>query len=174
MLDLSKLDLEAPEPPVERRRVVQPLELATTRYQNWRPDSGYLPVGITVGKPRFVRFSYLSIKALAPYELMQGPLKGVNNIPLERRVYRERLRMYEHEILTALQDIARAHPGTPACLMCFEDVNGKDGPDGCHRRWYAQWADERYGWDIPELPNPADAAPAQPRRPKPPAPPTLF
>ncbi|MFI2434668.1 hypothetical protein [Streptomyces sp. NPDC018693] len=174
MLDVSQIDLTAPEPPVEQRQVTQLLELATTRYQNWRPDSGYLPVGITVGRPRFVRYSFETIPALAPYELMRGPLAGVNNIEIERKVYYARLRTYESEILAALQELAARYPGTPACLMCFEDVNGKDGPDGCHRRWYAQWAEARYGWDIPELPNPAGVAPSQPRKARPPAPPTLW
>jgi hypothetical protein len=174
VLDVSKIDLTAPLPPVEPREVVQPMELATTRYQNWRTELGFLPVGITVGRPRFVRYAYESIPALAPFELMKGPLAGVNNIEIERKVYYARLRVYESEILAALQELARRYPDTPACLMCFEDVNGKDGPDGCHRRWYAQWAGERYGWDIPELPNPAWVAPAQPRKPKAPKPDTLF
>ncbi|MFF7603233.1 hypothetical protein [Streptomyces mirabilis] len=173
MLDVSKIDLTAPEPPIEPREVTQLLELATTRYQNWRPDSGYLPVGITVGRPRFVRYSYESIPALAPHELMRGPLANINNIEIERKVYFARLRVYESEILAALQELARRYPDTPACLMCFEDVNGKDGPNGCHRRWYAQRAGERYGWDIPELPNPAGVAPARQAKPKPEEP-TLF
>ena len=125
-------------------------------------------MGITTGRPRFVRYQYLTIKALAPWELMRGPLKDIDSIPIETRVYRERLRVHEDEILAALHEIASVHPGAPAVLMCFEDVNGKDGPDGCHRRWFAQWAAERYGWDIPELPNPGSAAggPATPIKPK--------
>ncbi|MFJ3249096.1 hypothetical protein [Streptomyces sp. NPDC086782] len=172
MLDVRKLDLDSPEPPVERIRVTQPLELATTRYQNWRPDSGYLPVGVTVGRPRFFRHSYVSINALAPYELMKGPLAGVNDIPLERRVYRERMRLYEHEILAALQELAREYPSTPAALMCFEKV--AELGEACHRRWAAEWWQERFGWDVPELEPPAGAAPARPRKPKPEQPPTLF
>ncbi|MFI9418065.1 hypothetical protein [Streptomyces werraensis] len=171
MIDLSKLDLNGPEQPVEPKRVVQPLQLATTRYQNWRPELGYLPVGVTVGRPRFVRYSFESIPVLAPHELMRGPLKGIDNVAVERIVYFERLRQYEHEILAALQELARRYPGTPACLMCFEDVNG--GHD-CHRRWYAEWAGKRYGWDVPELPNPAWVAEAPPKKAKPEAPPTLF
>ncbi|MFD0208911.1 hypothetical protein ACFVH9_07220 [Streptomyces hirsutus] len=171
MLDVRKLNLEGPEQPVERIEVTQPLTLATTRYQSWRPELGYLPVGVTVGRPRFFRHPYESIPALAPVELMKGALRGIDNIAVERIVYFERLRVYEPEILAALQELARRYPGNPACLMCFEDVNG--GHD-CHRRWYAEWAGKRYGWEIPELPNPAWAAQARPSRPKPEAPPTLF
>ncbi|MER7740023.1 hypothetical protein ABTX34_17185 [Streptomyces sp. NPDC096538] len=174
MIDLSKLDLDSPEPPVERIEVAAPLKLATSRYQSWRPELGYLPIGITVGRYRAARYSYLSIGHLAPHELYLPRFKNIDNIPIERRVYRERLRVLEGEILAALQEVAQAHPDTPGVLLCFEDVNGKDGPNGCHRRWFAQYADERWGWDVPELPNPAWVAPAQPRKPKPPAPPTLF
>ncbi|MCX4458604.1 hypothetical protein OOK58_42605 [Streptomyces sp. NBC_01728] len=171
MLDVSKINLDGPEQPVERREVRQPLPLVTTRYQSWKPELGYLPVGVTVGKARFFRHSHESIPALAPVELMRGPLKGIDNIAVERIVYFERLRVYEHEILAALQELAARYPDTPACLMCFEDVNA--GLD-CHRRWYSEWAAARYGWEIPELPNPAGTAPARPSRPKPEAPPTLF
>lgn len=174
MIDLSTLDLNAPEAPAERTEAPQPLQLATTRFQNWRPEGGYLPVGITVGRPRFVRYDYVSVSVLAPFELMRGALKGIDNIEIERKVYRERLRVYEPEILAALDELAHKYQDTAAALMCFEDVNGKDGPNGCHRRWFAQWADERWGWDIPELPDPAGNAPARPRRPKAPEPPTLF
>lgn len=173
MIDLKSLGLDGPEPSVERIEVTQPLELVTSRWQNWREEAG-VPVGITVGRPRFVRYNYLTIKALAPWELMKPPLKGIDDIPIERRVYRRRLAAHEQEILGALNELAQTYPGLPAVLMCFEDVLGKDGPDGCHRRWVAQWWQERYGWDVPELAARAGAAPAQPRKPKPEQPPTLF
>jgi hypothetical protein len=172
VLDVSKLDLHGPEQPVEPREVRQPLELVTTRYQNWTPELGYLPVGITVGRPRFVRYSFESVPALAPHELMRGPLAKIDNIAVERIVYFERLRVYEHEILGALQELAARYPGVPACLMCFEKV--AELGEECHRRWYAEWAAARYGWEIPELPAPAGAAPTRPSKPKAPEPPTLF
>ncbi|MFD3612362.1 DUF488 family protein [Streptomyces atroolivaceus] len=172
MIDLSRLDLNGPEAPVERIETAQPLQLATTRYQNWRETSGYLPVGITVGRPRFVRYDYVSLSALAPHELMKGQFKGIDNIAIERKVYFERLRVYEAEILAALEELAHKYPEVPACLMCFEAVAEKG--EECHRRWYAEWAGQRYGWDIPELAPPAGTGPARPKRPKPPEAPTLF
>ncbi|PWI15983.1 hypothetical protein DI272_18800 [Streptomyces sp. Act143] len=172
MLDVRKLNLEGPEQPVERIEVRQPMELSTTRYQNWRPELGILPVGITVGRPRFVRYSFESVPVLAPHELMRGPLKGIDNIAVERIVYFERLRVYEHEILAALQELAKRYPETPACLMCFEAVAEKG--EECHRRWYAEWAQKRYGWDIPELEPRGGAVAARPDKPKAEEPPTLF
>ncbi|MFC9604566.1 hypothetical protein ACFTTN_14045 [Streptomyces niveus] len=171
MIDLSRLDLNAPEDPAERIEAPQPLQLATTRYQNWRPDGGYLPVGVTVGRPRFVRYDYVTVSVLAPHELMRGKFKGIDNIEIERKIYRERLRVCEPEILDALDELARKYPDVPAALMCFEDVNG--GLD-CHRRWAAEWFGQRFGWEVPELPNPAGTGPARPARPKTPEPPTLF
>ncbi|NDK24668.1 DUF488 domain-containing protein [Streptomyces sp. TR1341] len=171
MIDLSRLDLNAPEAPAERIEVPQPLQLATTRYQNWRESSGYLPVGVTVGRPRFVRYDFVAVPVLAPHELMKGRFKGIDNIEIERKIYRERLRVREPEILAALEELARKYPDVPAALMCFEDVNA--GLD-CHRRWAAEWFGQRFGWDVPELPNPAGVAPARPTRPKAPEPPTLF
>lgn len=171
MLDVRQIDLTAPEPVFERREVVQPLGLATSRYQNWREETGHLPVGITVGRPRFVRYSYETIPALAPHELMRGPLAKVNDVAIERKVYFARLRVYESEILAALQELARRYPDVPACLMCFEDVNGGEA---CHREWAAEWFGKRFGWEVPELPNPPGTAPAKPRGPKTSAPETLF
>ncbi|GGQ50015.1 hypothetical protein GCM10010250_22020 [Streptomyces althioticus] len=171
MIDLSKLDLNGPEPTFELRQVTQPMGLATTRYQNWRESTGHLPVGITVGRPRFVRFSYETIPALAPFELMRGPLAKVNDVAIERKVYFARLKVYESEILAALQELARRYPDTPACLMCFEDVNGGEA---CHREWAAEWFGKRFGWTVPELPDPADAAPKAARKPTAPKPDTLF
>ncbi|MCX4609414.1 hypothetical protein [Streptomyces mirabilis] len=172
MLDVRKLNLDGPEQPVERREVRQPLPLATTRYANWKPELGYLPVGVTVGRARFFKHPYESIPALAPWELMKGPLANIDNIAVERIVYFERLRVYEHEILAGLQELAARYPDTPACLLCFEKV--AELGEACHRRWFAEWAEKRWGWEIPELAAPAGTAPARPSRPKPEAPPTLF
>jgi hypothetical protein len=173
MIDVRALDLAAPEQPVERVELAPPLQLATTRYQNWRPDSGYLPIGITVGRPRFFKADYVAVNALAPHELMKGALRGIDDIAIERKVYFARLQAYEPQILDALHGLAGQYPDTPAVLMCFEKV-AELGED-CHRRWYAEWAGKRYGWDIPELPPPAGTAVNRPRKPKPTeAPPTLF
>lgn len=173
MIYLTNLDLNAPEPETERIEVPPPLPLATSRYQNWRESAG-VPIGITVGRPRFVRYDYVSISHLAPHELFRAPFKNIDNIPIERRVYRERLRVFEPEILEALEEVARSYPDLPGVLMCFEDVNGGEA---CHRQWASEWFGQRFGWNVPELPDPADAAPRQPKGRKPataPAPDTLF
>ncbi|MEU0181435.1 hypothetical protein ABZ312_09625 [Streptomyces sp. NPDC006207] len=170
------IDMDTPEAPTERIDVPQPLQLATSRYQNWRQEAGYLPLGITVGKPRFVRYPYISISVLAPHELFRPPYKNIDNVPIERRVYRERLRAFEDDILIALREVADGHPDTPGVLMCFEDVNGGEA---CHRQWAAEWFGQRFGWDVPELPDPDGTAPkrrktAPPAKDDAPDEPTLF
>ncbi|MFZ3595063.1 hypothetical protein [Streptomyces sp. BH104] len=125
----------------------QPLPLATSRYQDWRPEHG-VPIGITVGRPRFVRYPFLQIKALAPWELFKPPYKGIDNVEIERRVYRERLQIHREEILAGLVEVAEGHPGQRGVLLCFENVNKGEE---CHRRWAAEWFIEVYGWDVPEI-----------------------
>ncbi|MET8647372.1 hypothetical protein [Streptomyces sp. NPDC004675] len=98
------------------------------------------------GRPRFVRYSYESIQALAPHELTEGSSPRSRSWP--------------------------AGTPAPACLMCFEAV--ADLGEERHRRWYAEWAQQRYGWDIPELPSPVRAVPTRSGKPKPEDPPALF
>ncbi|WP_225846913.1 hypothetical protein [Streptomyces sp. HPF1205] len=125
----------------------QPMPLATSRYQNWRPEHG-IPIGITVGRPRFVRYEFLRVSSLAPHELFKPPYKDIDDIPVERQVYRERLVTHREEILADLTAIAQAHPDQTGVLLCFEDVNKGEA---CHRRWAAKWFEEEYGWTVPEL-----------------------
>ncbi|MFE4796218.1 hypothetical protein ACFRFL_14140 [Streptomyces sp. NPDC056708] len=125
----------------------QPMELATSRYQEFKPEHG-LPIGITVGRPRFVRYPYVSISSLAPHELFRAPYKGIDNIEIERRVYFERLVHFRDRILGDLQEVAEGHPGKRGVLLCFENVNHGEA---CHRRWAAEWFAEHYGWDVPEI-----------------------
>lgn len=122
--------------------------LATSRYQDYRPEWG-VAVRITVGRPRFFPHPYGEALSLAPYELFQPPYKGIDNIDVERRVYRERLERYEQRILAELTAIADRNPGKALILLCFENVNA--GQD-CHRRWAAEWFSERFGWVVPEIP----------------------
>ena len=65
MVSLQSLGLPEQEPPVERVDVPQPLQLATSRYQNWREGNEYLPVGITTGRPRSDSSSASAVRPLA-------------------------------------------------------------------------------------------------------------
>lgn len=140
--------------PVTFTAVQQPLRLATSRYRGFQPSWG-VPVRITVGYPRGVRYKCENVPALAPWELFRPPYKGINDIPVERLVYFRRMADHEEEILAQLARLAQQHPDERCVLLCYEDVNGGEA---CHRRWAAEWFQLRYGWDIPEIdprnPNP--------------------
>lgn len=124
-----------------------PLRLFTSRYQFFRPEFG-VPIGITVGRPRFVRYAFERVSALAPHELFKPPYKDIDDVVVERRVYRERLVTHEGLILEQLAEVAARYPGQIGVLLCFEDVLAGQA---CHRRWAAEWFAERFGWDIPEM-----------------------
>lgn len=130
-----------------------PLPLFTGRYRTFRPEFG-VPVRITVGAPRNFRHSYDQALALAPYELMRPPYKGIDDIDIETRVYRARLATHEDDILAQLEELAAKYSGQAAVLLCYEDVLGGQA---CHRRWAAEWLGERFGWDVPEIDPARDA-----------------
>jgi hypothetical protein len=128
------------------------MRLATSRYQDFTPDMG-IPIRITVGKPRFTFTHPLeNVPALAPWELFSKQYKGIDHVPTERAVYRDRLESHVEAILASLAKVAARHPGRTGVLLCFENVRGGEE---CHRRWAADWFAERFGWDVPELDPPA-------------------
>jgi hypothetical protein len=65
-----------------------------------------------------------------------------------RRRYQDRLEEKTDQFVAALADVARQHPAERLCVLCFEDVlAGQD----CHRRWFAEWFERRFGVVVPEL-----------------------
>jgi hypothetical protein len=118
--------------------------LATGRYGSWRPGDG-VPIRTTVGYPRFWRHGdLLFIRLLAPFGIFG---KGLD--PDEaHRLYLARLDGHAEEILVALTDVANQHPGRTLCLLCFEDVHQGEA---CHRRWFADWYQQHFGVEVPEL-----------------------
>lgn len=127
-----------------------PMPLATSRYQDYRPEHG-VPIRITVGHPRFFKHKYETAMALAPHELFKPPYKGIDDIPTETLVYNRRLNEHAAEILAQLRAVAARHPGQTGVLLCYEKVNQGEA---CHRRWFATWAETMWGWNIPEIGSP--------------------
>jgi hypothetical protein len=119
--------------------------IVTTRYVSWRTADG-VPVRATVGEPKFWRGpSLVFVRELAPWGLLDRQL------PTDecRRRYVDRLDAQAERIVSALADVARSHAGRQLCVLCFEDVHVGEV---CHRRWFAQWFEDRYGIEVPELP----------------------
>jgi hypothetical protein len=119
--------------------------LVTGRYQSWKPGGG-VPIRSTVGYPKFWRHGPLChVTEITPYGVFG---KGLD-ADTARSLYRKRLDRHAGTIPTRLGEIARRHRGQPVVVLCFEDVFAGEV---CHRRWFAEWFEERYGVTVAELP----------------------
>jgi hypothetical protein len=129
--------------------VIATVGLATSRYASFRPGFG-LPVQISVGAPKFWRRSAPADgRLLAPWGLLDP------DMPTDecQRRYRQRLDAKSERIVALLARLARRH-GQRLVLLCFEDVWAGQV---CHRRWFAEWFEQRHGIVLPELEAPDDA-----------------
>jgi hypothetical protein len=118
--------------------------VVTGRYATWNSDHG-VPIRTTVGTPRFWRHGPLVfIKELAPFGIFGQGLP----VDVARTRYRDRLEAKADQFVAALADVARQHRGERLCVLCFEDVHA--GQD-CHRRWFAEWFQQRFGMEVPEV-----------------------
>lgn len=132
--------------------------LFTSRYAEKRiADTDLVPVGITVGHPRF-RLSYPlagKLKALAPE-------RSWFDLPSEDFGRRYLLKL-EHQgalaIATALTEIFDAHAtahSSGLALLCFEDLAVPD--TFCHRRMFAGYWEAQTGQRVDELAFPENVA----------------
>jgi hypothetical protein len=124
------------------------MKLATSRYQaaDRILASGLVPVGTTVGSPRF-RLGYTlagRCGLLAPYGLFG---KGLSSDDF-RAGYIERLEKHGIDVIRRrLVEIAGEDaPGV--VLLCFEDVHAGEL---CHRTIFAKWWEEQTGEHVHEL-----------------------
>jgi hypothetical protein len=128
---------------VDELELIAAAPLVTGRYQSWRPSDG-VPVRTTVGQPRFWRGPALvDGRVLAPFGLLDPHLL----VDESQRLYRQRLDIRADRIVATLARIATQHPGEPLVLLCFERVPGEE----CHRRWFAEWFEDRFGVVVPEV-----------------------
>jgi Protein of unknown function, DUF488 len=84
------------------------------------------------------------VRELAPYGIFGRGLA----IDEARARYVDRLDRHAEEVVAELSAIARRHPGRVLCLLCFDDVHAGEV---CHRRWFADWYEARYGIVVPEV-----------------------
>jgi len=124
------------------------IPLATSRYQARELiiESGMVPVGITVGRPKWnptydgEHVVYLS--ELAPWGLMRIEDDG----EFTRR-YVERLdRLGVDRIADRFAIISAQHDHRGLVLLCYEPAG-----EFCHRRAFAAWWESRTGQAVPEL-----------------------
>jgi hypothetical protein len=138
--------LEAADMQVEDE--IPQLKIATSRYQaaDRIARSGLVPVGTTVGNPRFKLGYVLAGRCglIAPYGLFG---KGLSESEF-RDGYVARL---EKSGVAAIRErlIEIAGEDAPGVvLLCFEDVHAGEF---CHRTVFAEWWEARTGEHVPEL-----------------------
>lgn len=140
-----------------------PMPLYTASYRTWRPEFG-VPCRITVGRPKpsYFPHPYQELLTLAPWELFQHGRYLEQPLDVELRLYRQRLHKRKARLLDEMAALSAQIDGMPLVLLCYENVwKGEI----CHRRWFADWAMQQWGWEILELS--PDGAPGLP--PDPPA-----
>jgi hypothetical protein len=120
----------------------------TARYTGWKRERG-VPIRTTVGTPRFWRSDWqgelVFVSGIAPYGVFKNP--KLPELEDRHRAYRLRCDDYAGLIVEQLANTARAFPGETLCLLCFEDVHAGQV---CHRRWFADWFETRFGLVVPE------------------------
>ena len=126
------------------------MDLATSRYaaRDLILQSARVPVGITVGNPRWPLGYQLAcnLRALAPTRSMLG-------LPTDifEQTYRARLDDLGVEAIRALLQTCCDDVGNERLLLlCFENLDGEPGKS-CHRRMFATWWTEHTGAVVPEL-----------------------
>ena len=126
-------------------------ELATSYFAagNVIVRSNLVPVGITIGKPKWdaqyrngERPVYL--RELAPWGLLQ-----VDDDEEFTSKYLERLDRIGADVLAErFAAVSDAHDRRGLALLCFERAG-----DPCHRRTFATWWVRQTGQPVPELEN---------------------
>lgn len=128
---------------------ILPFELSTSRYPCKSIDeASMIPVGITVGNPRF-KLAYKLVAIVK--ELAPVGLKDVGSDEEFERLYRVRLDSFGLAYFQRrLSELVAASSGkTHIVLLCYEDL-AKPG-EVCHRRMFASWWQEKTGIEVPEL-----------------------
>jgi hypothetical protein len=90
-------------------------------------------------------------RLLAPWGVFGRDLPS----DVARERYERRLDEKGDEVVALLARLAVEHPGEQLVLCCFEDVHA--GQE-CHRRWLAEWLEDRYDIEVPELTESAQLA----------------
>lgn len=104
-----------------------------------------MPIRATVGEPKFWRYGTLVfIRALAP-SASSG--KGSTTTKLAAATATGSTPAAT-SVVARLAAIARSQPGRQLVVLCFENVYAGQV---CHRRWFAEWLEDRYGIAVPEV-----------------------
>lgn len=124
--------------------------IVTGRYQDWTAEDG-VPVRTTVGYPRFWKGpsrggpALQYVKEIAPFGVFKNDELDQDE---KRMLYRQRLEENKELIVDRLGGLAAENPDTRLGLLCYENVAAGEV---CHRRWFADWYEGRFGIAVPEF-----------------------
>ena len=112
------------------------MNIVTTSYSGYRPTDGRA-VRTSVTLPHWFRQPHDFIEEIAPF--------GILGEPEWHSPYVARLDEHAVTIREHLERLAQAHTA-PLVVLCW-CARGAD----CHRRVFAEWMADRYGFVVPEL-----------------------
>ncbi|MDK2899613.1 MAG: hypothetical protein PWQ45_115 [Thermosipho sp. (in: thermotogales)] len=110
----------------------------TAKYEN------AVKVAISVGKPKWENGYDAKVDALAPYGILNKYPLGLQKVK-----YKEKLEKIGAESIKDLMNkLEKKFEGKDVILCCWEDLRKPN--QQCHRRWLADWLEEKTGFLIPE------------------------
>ncbi|RJX18519.1 MAG: hypothetical protein C4570_06475 [Ammonifex sp.] len=125
------------------------MKLYTGRYKHKQiADSGLVPVGITLGVPKFpLPYQVVEyVRELAP----DGWMFQINDrAAFTPKFYAKLDRIGVEKIRRQLERISREHGGRDLVLLCYEDVSKPR--EWCHRLVFAEWWGSKTGEKVEEL-----------------------
>jgi hypothetical protein len=105
-----------------------------------------LGVRSTVGAPKFGGFEFA--KGLTPFGVF-----GKYHTEFEYRVaYIDRLEKLKSQIKKELDNLSETYYPHRLVLLCYCDLNKRGS--WCHRRMAAEWLEDAFGCEVPELGGP--------------------
>ena len=120
------------------------MQIFTSRYHNKAIASGeFTAVGISQGNARFLKYTPVYLKALAPTRAM---------IKIDdKKVYQEAyIKILDDLGIESIQKmLEEIYDGKPLVLLCFEDLRKPEL--WCHRTMFAEWYEQQTGQKIEEL-----------------------
>ena len=85
------------------------------------------------------------VSDIAPYGVFKNP--ALPEVEQRQRAYEARLEDHTVPLVRKLAELAGRFPGETLVLLCFDDV---EAGEICHRRWFADWFQRRFGIEVPE------------------------
>jgi hypothetical protein len=119
--------------------------LVTASYSSYRRSAG-VPVRTSVGSPKWFQHDHEFAKVLAPFGIFgNDKYRGEE---LMRDAYRKKLWSQAAHVEAELDALSFRHPDQHLCMLCY--CNVRKG-EYCHRRWFAEWITDMYGFQVPEF-----------------------